>query len=166
MADSFVQGSLTTMNSGTSQWIKDVEVVGEGIGLDFSDDAHAYSSRMIGSKGEDIAALFMERMGIEILERNWRCSLGEVDIIAREGDTILLVEVKTRSLHALRIDDEPIPELAVGSRKRGKYEKLALIYLSKKPQYDSVRFDVVAVKLIDSNTARVRYMAGAYEWDW
>ena len=54
----------------------------------------------------------------------------------------------------------------MGSRKRAKYEKLALIYLAKQVQIDSVRFDVAAVRLVDNDTAYMRYLVGAYEWDY
>ena len=162
---SYLSGSFLTVLPSSSKWIRDVEVVGEGIGIDLASGEKRPSSREIGAKGEDITALYMERQGLEILERNWRCSFGEVDIIARDDDTVVLVEVKTR---ATRDDDndEIAPELAVGNRKRSKYEKLALIYLAKRPYIDSVRFDVAAVKLVDADTARIRYMAGAYEWDY
>lgn len=154
--------SFSTMLPATQGWVRDIEVVGKGIGVDLANKA--YNSRQIGEKGEEVAALYLERKGIEILERNWRCSFGEVDIIAREDNTIILLEVKTRTS---RGDDEHVvPELAVGSRKRAKYEKLALIYLAKQVQIDSVRFDVAAVRLVDNDTAYMRYLVGAYEWDY
>lgn len=154
--------SLVTTIPDTLGWVRDVDIVGDGIGVDLED--HAYTNKAIGDKGENLAALYLERMGLEILERNWRCSYGEVDIIARDEKTIILLEVKTR---VARFDDEEFaPEQAVGTRKRNKYEKLALIYLSKQTQVDSVRFDVAAVKLLGKDSARLRYMAGAYEWDY
>ena len=52
----------------------------------------------VGAWGEAQAALFLERLGWQILERNWRCAAGEIDLVAREPDgTVVLVEVKTRS---------------------------------------------------------------------
>lgn len=50
-----------------------------------------------GARGEDAACAHLEQTGYEILERNWRHALGEIDIIARTGDTVVFVEVKTRS---------------------------------------------------------------------
>ncbi len=162
MQDAQTTYSFSTILPATQGWVRDIEVVGKGIGVDLANKT--YNSRQIGEKGEEVAALYLERKGIEILERNWRCSFGEVDIIAREDNTIILLEVKTRTS---RSDDEHVaPELAVGSRKRAKYEKLALIYLAKQVQIDSVRFDVAAVRLVDSDTAYMRYLVGAYEWDY
>ena len=164
MTDPYVACSFVTTLSATSKWARDIEVVGEGIGIDLAAPGAQCSSREIGNKGEDIAVRYLEREGMEILERNWRCLFGEVDIIALDGDTVVLVEVKTR---VSRDDQDTLmPELAVGNRKRGKYQKLALIYLAKRPQYDSVRFDVAAVSLVDPNTAHIRYLTSAFEWDY
>ncbi len=164
MVESHIVGTLAEILPTSHSWVRDMEVVGEDIGIDLMNPEKKCNSRQIGEKGEEVAALFLERMGIEILERNWRCSFGEVDIIARDDDTIILLEVKTRIMTGR--NEEVTPELAVGSRKRAKYQKLALIYLAKTPQYDSVRFDVAAVKLLNKDTARIRYLAGAFEWDY
>ncbi len=51
----------------------------------------------LGRRGEDLAAAYLEGRGLAILERNWRCALGEIDIVAREWRTLVFAEVKTRS---------------------------------------------------------------------
>ncbi|MFP7833864.1 YraN family protein [Marisediminicola sp. LYQ134] len=51
----------------------------------------------LGRRGEDLAAAHLSGKGLTILERNWRCPLGEIDVVARDGSTIVFVEVKTRS---------------------------------------------------------------------
>lgn len=162
MAKSNSSALATSMLPGDLGSVHDVDVMGEGIGL--TQDRSQYTNRQIGDKGEDIVAHYVELLGMEVLERNWRCSFGEVDIIARDGSAIVLLEVKTRL--AAYDEDEIEPEHAVRTRKRNKYEKLALIYLAKQTEVDSVRFDVAAVKLVDKNTARIRYLKGAYEWDY
>lgn len=164
MADPYVACSFVTTLPDTSGWVRDVEVAGEGIGIDLTAHGAHYSSREIGNRGEDITAQYLEREGFTILERNWRCLFGEVDIIALDGDTVVLVEVKTRVAQGGRVDDL-VPELAVGNRKKGKYQKLALMFLSLRPQYDSIRFDVAAVSLVDRDRARIRYLTSAFEWD-
>ena len=61
-------------------------------------DPGAGGARELGSRGEDAAVRSLERRGWEVVERNWRCQLGEVDIVARDPDgQLALVEVKTRS---------------------------------------------------------------------
>lgn len=55
------------------------------------------SKDVLGRRGEDLAAGFLERAGYEILDRNWRSSTGEIDIVARSGGIVAIVEVKTRS---------------------------------------------------------------------
>lgn len=58
---------------------------------------HATPTLAFGARGEQLAAEFLTDAGYDILERNWRCPLGEIDIIARHHDTVVFVEVKTRS---------------------------------------------------------------------
>lgn len=120
-------------------------------------------NKELGRAGEDLAAQYLAFQGYEILERNWRCAFGEADLIAEDDNGIVLVEVKTRVSSGAW--GENIPELAVDARKRNKYQKLALMYLSMQTRVDAVRFDVVAINLFDDKSARLRHLVGAYEWD-
>ena len=96
-----------------------------------------------GKKGERLAADFLTGNGYQILETNFRCPLGEIDIVARDHQEIVFVEVKTRKSHALGY-----PEQAVGIQKQKKLSQLALWYLQAKKMSDKkARFDVVAVTL-------------------
>jgi putative endonuclease len=74
-----------------------------------------------GDRGEDWAAAFLRKEGYCILERNYRCPLGEMDIIAREGKTIVFVEVKTRSS-----DRFGSPQSAIGPQKQRRMTAIAL----------------------------------------
>ncbi|MBO7675058.1 MAG: YraN family protein [Atopobiaceae bacterium] len=121
-------------------------------------------NKELGRTGEDLAAQYLSLKGYTILERNWRCAFGEADIIAEDGSTVVLVEVKTRMSNVAWTDQAP--ELAVDARKRSKYQKLALMYLSLQTRVDTVRFDVVAVNVYDDQSARLRHLVGAYEWDY
>ena len=96
-----------------------------------------------GNKGEKIAAEYLRKNGYKINEVNVRSPLGEVDIIAREKDVIVFVEVKTRYSHELGY-----PEQAVGIKKQKKLSQLALWYMQKNKITDTAaRFDVVAITL-------------------
>ena len=122
--------------------------------------------RELGMKGEEMAAAYLERKGWYILDRNWRCEFGEVDIVAREDDeddTIVLVEVKTRL--ALGERGEGMPELAVDSKKRRRYKMLALAYIVKHPEADAVRFDVIAINVAPEGGAHLRHLFNAYSLD-
>lgn len=97
----------------------------------------------LGRQGEDLAARTLRRAGYTILERNARLGRYEIDIIAREGDTVAFVEVKTR-----RDEDLALPEDNVNYAKRQRLERAAHIYISR--QTDSslyYRFDVVSIIL-------------------
>ena len=96
-----------------------------------------------GDRGEDRAALFLEAQGYRILERNYRCPLGEVDLIARDGATVVFVEVKARA--SSRFGP---PQAAVGPKKQRKMTAVALFYLKGQGWLAApARFDVAAVSL-------------------
>src|ERR1700689_2066212 len=94
----------------------------------------------LGQRGENVAARHLRDLGYKIIERNFRCEVGEVDIIARDGKTLVFVEVKTRTY------DDPQPEDQVNLEKQHQLTKVAKLYLSRYgfPQ-PPARFDVVAV---------------------
>ena len=94
----------------------------------------------LGDRGENMAARYLRNKGLKIIMRNFRCELGEIDIIAREKQTLVFVEVKTRAY------DDPTPEDQVNQIKRDQIIQAAKFYLSRygNPRPPS-RFDVVAV---------------------
>lgn len=118
-------------------------------------DAH---NKELGKRGEDAASRFLFDRGYEIVERNWKCRFGEADIIARDGDAIVFVEVKTRS--GL---ERGFPSEAVDAKKRSRYERIALAYLSGCDEVDvPVRFDVVSIVSIAENRALIRHHISAF----
>lgn len=121
------------------------------------------SSRQIGEKGEEIAAKYLIKRGYKIIQTNWTCQIGEVDIVAQDGDNVVLVEVKTRRI--LNKDDSIMPELAVNKAKQEKYRTLALMYAALHTALTSIRFDVVAINLVAPSTASLRHLIGAFSWD-
>lgn len=99
------------------------------------------NTRETGCTGEKRAASYLEAKGIQILERNFRCRFGEIDLIGREGDCIVFVEVKYRSSVSMGR-----PEEAVDFRKQRRICRAALYYLSSRHLENcSVRFDVIAI---------------------
>src|SRR2546428_6509946 len=101
--------------------------------------------RPIGIKGEEEAARFLSRCGYAILDKNVRTRVGEIDLVAKEGKTLVFVEVKTRKEIAEAPPPVP-PQAGVHTRKQNKLGKLAQSYLrSKRLREQPCRFDVVAV---------------------
>ncbi len=97
--------------------------------------------RRTGSRGEERAATFLEEQGLHILERNFRTREGEIDIVARDGDILVFVEVKYRS--SARYGDALE---AVDWRKRLQIRKTARAYLYRRnPGPVRIRFDVVGI---------------------
>jgi putative endonuclease len=103
------------------------------------------SGRMrTGKKGEDIACAYLKSRGYRIVERNYKCPLGELDIVAKDGDAIVFVEVKSR-----KSEEFGDPQLAVGLEKQKKVSRMSLTYLKEKHLYPcNARFDVVAIKML------------------
>jgi putative endonuclease len=109
-----------------------------------------------GAEAEDCARRHLERQGLKLVARNWRCPGGELDLVMRERDTLVVVEVRKRS----RSDYGDAFE-SVHGRKRGRLIRAAQMFLAGHPQYarSPVRFDVVAV---DGANA-VEWLPAAFE---
>lgn len=99
-------------------------------------------SRDLGIRGEREASRALKRAGYKIVERNFHSSFGEIDLIATDGDTLVFIEVKTRSSAAYGT-----PKEAVDRRKQGRIVKSSMEYLAQKWQGPEplVRFDVVSI---------------------
>lgn len=115
----------------------------------------------LGDRGENLAAKHLRDLGYKILLRNYRCGAGEIDIIARDGNTLVFVEVKTRT------NDDPMPEDQVNSVKQHQLTKAAKVYLARygTPQ-PPARFDVVAIIWPDGRDPRIRHTPDAFEATW
>ncbi|MFF3443562.1 YraN family protein [Streptosporangium sp. NPDC002721] len=96
----------------------------------------------LGKHGEQIAVDYLLAQGLRILDRNWRCPDGEIDIVALEGRTLVAVEVKTRSGRSHGTAFE-----AVTSAKIARLHRLATGWLAgRQERFDAVRVDVVALE--------------------
>lgn len=97
--------------------------------------------QIFGEKGESIAVRYLKKKGYKILEKNYRTKLGEIDIIAKDKDTIVFVEVKSR-----RSWQFGNPKGAVTPAKQRKISKVALYYLKTNDRSNAkARFDVVTI---------------------
>lgn len=103
--------------------------------------------RALGARGEDLAVRYLKKKGYKVIERNYRCQWGEIDLIAREGDTLIFVEIKSRSSSGFGL-----PQDAVNRFKQNKLIEVARAYLAERRLTDDItmRFDVVAVQLTPS----------------
>ena len=112
-----------------------------------------------GRLGERLARLRLVLSGYRIVEVNYRTRYGEIDIVARDGDELVFVEVKTK-----RSKEYGPPEEEVDGRKQQKLTRMALMYLAeKRGGHDAAcRFDVVTVDL-SGMLPRIRVIAGAFE---
>lgn len=111
-----------------------------------------------GKEGEKAAADYLAGCGIEIIDRNFRCPVGEIDLIAKDGKTIVFVEVRARQLDGLCS-----PEESITVHKRRRLTRSALWYLKRQGwQNVSARFDVVAVRW-NGEKHEINWIVNAFE---
>jgi putative endonuclease len=112
----------------------------------------------LGARGERIAAAYLTDEGLRVLDRNWRCRQGELDIVARDGDALVFCEVKTR--RGLGFGH---PVEAVTDRKQRRLRALAVRWLSTHDEHaPDLRFDVVGVLVRSGRPALVTHVRGAF----
>ncbi len=112
----------------------------------------------VGAYGERVALAHLVEQGMVMLDRNWRCRTGEIDIILRDGSDLVFCEVKTR-----RSDRFGTPAEAVDPRKVRRLRRLAAQWLAQAGlRAPTVRFDVVSVVPQPSGAARVEHVRGAF----
>jgi putative endonuclease len=116
------------------------------------------AGKRLGERGEDAAVAYLERVGMTVIDRNWRCASGEIDIVALDGSTVVLCEVKTRRSTAKGSAEE-----AVTPARQKRYRKLAQAYSqhSGDPDVD-IRFDVIAILVIAPDRALLRHHRAAF----
>ena len=111
----------------------------------------------LGNKGEDIAARYLEEQGYKILKRNFRSRYGEIDIICSLAQSIIFVEVKTRTSTSFGF-----PEEAITKTKREHIRKVALEYLAAQSQpFNKIRFDVIGIR-IEKNEPHINHLEAAF----
>jgi putative endonuclease len=116
------------------------------------------SFQIFGKNNESLAVVYLKRQGYRILEQNYRTRIGEIDIIARDNETIAFVEVKSRSSAAFGN-----PKYAVTLQKQRKISKVALHYLkSTRQSHVRARFDVVAI-FSNSGQESIELIKNAFE---
>ncbi|MCD9023341.1 YraN family protein [Cohnella silvisoli] len=114
----------------------------------------------VGRAGEDAAADHLRQLGYALLERNWRCRLGEIDIIAMDGSALIIIEVRSRT-NPTRFGTAVE---AVTPRKCRQVREVATVYLKQHggvPQ--SIRFDVIAVTFLQGGAdPEIKHLQGAF----
>lgn len=111
----------------------------------------------LGAWGEQVAADLLRERGLQVLARNWRRREGEIDIVARDGHTVVFCEVKTRSSAACGV-----PAEAVTPAKARRLRRLAVLWLTEHPGAADVRFDVVSVTRRRHGPVQVDHVVGAF----
>jgi putative endonuclease len=113
----------------------------------------------LGPRGEDLAARHLKRAGYRIVERNVRAGRHEIDIVARQGDTVVFVEVRTRASAA------PVPpEDTINPEKRRRLVSAARHYMMRHPEPETYyRFDIIAILMPDRGKPVVTWLQDAFQ---
>ena len=115
----------------------------------------------LGRRGEIMAWNYLIKHGYKILEKNFRCPIGEIDVIAEKEKHLIFIEVKTRT-----DEDFGRPEESVHETKQKKIVKVASFYLKKTKKWDrSIRFEVLAVTLRQTGEPEIRLIENAFTLD-
>ena len=101
-----------------------------------------YTKKNLGNLGEGLAEKHLKQKGFKIIEKNYRCPIGEVDLIAKKDDLLVFVEVKTRT------SDEFDPFDSVTVKKQKKLYKLAEYYTKNLKEVPFIRFDVIGISFL------------------
>lgn len=113
----------------------------------------------VGHAGEEMATAFVEDLGYTVVTRNYRKRFGEIDIVAEDGETLVFIEVKTRSSERFGS-----PLEAVDARKQLRMARAALDYMASCGQHDRLaRFDVVAVRLQPDGPPQIEHIRNAFD---
>ena len=116
--------------------------------------ASAQARTALGRYGEEVAVRHLIASGMTVLERNWRCELGEIDVVARTGDVLVVVEVKTRATETFGS-----PAEAVTPRKAFRLRRLAARWLAEHPvRAAEVRIDVIGVVVPSRGAPQVDHL--------
>lgn len=118
------------------------------------------STSAAGRRGEDLACTHLEAQGLEVLERNYRCRAGEIDLVMREGSTLVMVEVRSRSSA-----EHGGAAATVGMRKQRRFILAARHLMLTRPAYRrlAARFDVVAIDAaVGGGPPRVTWIRDAF----
>ena len=114
----------------------------------------------LGRRGEDLATIFLKKKGYHILERNWRFSKAEIDIITKDGEILVFVEVKTRST---AIFGEP--EDSVSSKKEDLISDAAAVYMEQIGHGWEIRFDIISI-ILNEEGHSIKHFEDAFFSEW
>jgi putative endonuclease len=113
----------------------------------------------LGGYGEEIAVTYLKDKKYKIIDRNYRCKCGELDIIATDGKVLVFVEVKTRKNYSYGP-----PQLSVTQFKQRQISKAALTYVASKKLGDiNARFDVIAILLLEQGKPQINHIKNAFD---
>ncbi len=114
-------------------------------------------NNILGKRGEELAVRFLEKKNYKILEKNWRYRRAELDIIAKDGEALVFVEVKTKSNNQFGE-----PESAVDEKKENLMASAGAAYMRKIGHEWEIRFDIVSIIYTNENDYHIKHFEDAF----
>lgn len=115
--------------------------------------------KALGQRGEEDACAFLEKRGIQIVDRNFRCKMGEVDIVGIEREYVVFIEVKARKATTQKIS----PFISITPQKCRRIRRISELYrLKKKMLHRQPRFDVIGITYESEQDFTVEYIQNAF----
>ena len=115
------------------------------------------NKKALGDYGERLASQYLEQKGYTIISSNWHCRFGEIDIIAKDGEVLVFVEVKTRSY-----DYFGAPQDLVSEKKETLLVDAANRYMEKIGHDWEIRFDIIGILMPDENRYTIKHLKDAF----
>lgn len=119
-----------------------------------------HAKQKTGNYGETLAVKFLKEKGFEIIEQNYRFGHGEIDIVAKERDILVFVEVKLRN----NLEFGP-PELAISKSKQKQVRKIAEMFIHQKGKeidFERSRIDVIAILKLPNEQPKINHIINAF----
>ena len=114
--------------------------------------------RTTGKRGEELAALFLAKRGHVLVVSNWRTRLGEIDLVTKDGNTLIFVEVRSRTGRTHGTAGE-----SIGPVKQRQIARMAEQYLQRNPTSSPCRIDVVTVQFHPDGLVSIEHLIGAVD---
>lgn len=119
------------------------------------------STHGLGKQAETLAATYLQTLGWQIVEKNWRCEFGEIDLIAHDGQELVFVEVRSRRGRAAL--DNAVA--SIGVKKQARLRSLAEFYAAEYYHSDiALRVDVIGIAMLGDGTMQIEWIKDALSW--
>lgn len=121
------------------------------------------SDEEVRDEGLRLAKRYLKRRGFDVIDEDWSCTKGDVDIISIDCDVTVLVNVMTEADPGG--DPSALPDLKIDGEQTDHCRGLMLRYLEDHSDVETARFDLVSIRLLSDHNAKLRHLVGLFSWN-